>query len=208
MLGSTLTLLTITAATLLSVPSLAFAPSLFRQAQRRVATSPRMALMDDMAIALGLEPGALVPDGGRGVSSFTTTGVAKDNTGKRYFYKKGSGTADAAMLKAEYEGVKAMSDTKTIRVPEPLAFGAPKTYASGPFVIFEHLSISGGGDGAEMGSKLAAMHRITSDNGKFGFHIDNTIGATPQCNAWEDTWSDFFIKVSGSKTRSDEALES
>ena len=36
------------------------------------------------------------------------------------------------------------------------------------------------------------MHRHTSDNG-FGFHIDNTIGATPQPNLpWYDDWADFW----------------
>lgn len=28
--------------------------------------------------------------------------------------------------------------------------------------------------------------------GKFGFAVDNTIGATPQPNGWMDDWVDFF----------------
>jgi fructosamine-3-kinase len=37
------------------------------------------------------------------------------------------------------------------------------------------------------------MHRHTSDNGLFGFHVDNTIGATPQPNLpWKETWADFW----------------
>jgi len=125
------------------------------------------------------------------------------------------------MLSAEFAGVKAMHEAKTIRVPEPLVFGSKSDYASGPFVVFEYLNIGGGGDGREMGRKLAQMHRCLSENGKvgyifdttllsnylltrrfsprlsprqFGFHIDNTIGATPQKNSWENTWPDFFIK--------------
>lgn len=28
--------------------------------------------------------------------------------------------------------------------------------------------------------------------GKFGFAVDNTIGATPQPNGWMDDWVDFY----------------
>ena len=156
-----------------------------------------MSLLDDIAAALDLPPSSLPlsPEGGGGGSGFASTGVAKDSSGRMYFYKKGSGASDAAMLNAEYEGVKEMHGTNTIRVPEPLAFGSIEAYPkSGPFVVFEHLRIGGGGDGAEMGRKLAAMHRVESPDGRFGFRIDNTIGATPQRNTWEETWADFFIK--------------
>jgi protein-ribulosamine 3-kinase len=34
------------------------------------------------------------------------------------------------------------------------------------------------------------MHRATS--GRFGWHRDNTIGATPQLNAWESDWIVFW----------------
>lgn len=37
------------------------------------------------------------------------------------------------------------------------------------------------------------MHRSTSKNGKFGFEVDNTIGATHQPNLpWIDDWADFW----------------
>lgn len=40
---------------------------------------------------------------------------------------------------------------------------------------------------------LAKMHKKgQSPNGKFGFHINNTIGATPQPNSWEADWADFW----------------
>ena len=36
------------------------------------------------------------------------------------------------------------------------------------------------------------MHRNTSSKG-FGFHVDNTIGATPQPNLpWCDDWAEFW----------------
>ena len=84
------------------------------------------------------------------------------------------------MLRAEYEGVKAMSETGTIQVPTPIAFGEFEKTGQG-FALFEYLNFCGGGSQFELGVHLAKMHRATSEKG-FGFHIDNTIGATPQPN--------------------------
>lgn len=53
--------------------------------------------------------------------------------------------------------------------------------ASGCFAIFEHLNMGGRAspERAElMGVQLAQMHRSLSPNGKYGFHVDNTIGGT------------------------------
>lgn len=119
------------------------------------------------------------------------TGAIKDAiTGKRYFIKAARDGAD--MLQAEYFGVKEMSDTNTIRCPRPVAFGVyePTNMA---FCVFEYLEFCGGGSQDELGRQLAKMHRHFSDKG-FGFHIDNTIGATPQPNGWKDTWVDFWLE--------------
>jgi fructosamine-3-kinase len=122
--------------------------------------------------------------GGGGAS---TSAVVDPATGTKYFVKAASGAKD--MLLAEYLGVKDMAETKTIRVPTPVAFGE---HGSRAFVIFEHLEFSGGGSQYELGQQLAKMHRHTSDKG-FGFHVDNTIGATPQPNLpWMDEWADFW----------------
>ena len=56
--------------------------------------------------------------GGGGAS---TSAVVDKQTGTKYFVKSARGGLD--MLRAEYEGVKAMSDTNTIQVPTPIAFG-------------------------------------------------------------------------------------
>jgi fructosamine-3-kinase len=84
-----------------------------------------------------------------------------------------------------------MSDTNTIRVPRPVAYGEGGPLNSA-FVVFEYLVMGGGGSGRELGAQLAQMHRCFSENGKFGFHVDNTIGATPQPNTWSDNWAEFW----------------
>ncbi|KAL7579408.1 hypothetical protein ACA910_014077 [Epithemia clementina (nom. ined.)] len=93
------------------------------------------------------------------------------------------------MLRAEYLGIKEMFETRTIRVPEPIAFGE---YKNKKFVLFEYLDFKGSGSQYELGQKLAQMHRSVSQNCSFGFHVDNTCGATPQPNSWISDWADFW----------------
>ena len=47
-----------------------------------------------------------------------------------------------------------------------------------------------GGRDAALGSALAELHRTTAK--AHGWHRDNTIGTTPQDNAWTDDWATFF----------------
>jgi protein-ribulosamine 3-kinase len=122
--------------------------------------------------------------GGGGAS---TSAVFDTKTSTKYFVKAAYGEID--MLRGEYEGVKEMAATNTIRVPKPIAYGQEGRKA---FVVFEYLNFCGvGGSNFELGVNLAKMHRYTADT--FGFHIDNTIGATPQPNMPRmDDWADFW----------------
>jgi len=126
--------------------------------------------------------------GGTGGGGATASAVLDPETDTRYFVKSAPGRYN--MLKAEYTGVKEMAETNTIRVPNPIAYG--KSLNNFAFVVFEYLDFCGGGSQYELGVQLAKMHRNTSPNGKFGFHLDNTIGATPQPNGWMDDWADFW----------------
>ena len=54
-----------------------------------------------------------------------------------------------------------------------------------------------GGDAQTFGRAMARMHLATpkdpeAASGKFGFPVDNTIGATPQPNGWDDDWIKFW----------------
>ena len=93
------------------------------------------------------------------------------------------------MFEAEYEGLKAMTDTRTIRVPHPLCTG---TAGDESYIVMEHIEFgrAGGHGQALAGQQLAAMHRRQAE--RFGWHRDNTIGATPQTNDWRQDWIAFF----------------
>lgn len=172
-----------------------FSTSSYSTLNRPKPTSSRlMSTLPDWissALSEALEKDVNVKITGGGGSSFAQSGVLTNEDDRtRYFYKSGNTQADAAMLQGEYEGVLTMHKSNTIRVPKPLVYSAtPK-----PFVVFEYLNLSGGGDEYEKGRKVAQMHRSLSPNGDYGFHVDNTIGATPQRNTWEKTWADFYVK--------------
>lgn len=127
--------------------------------------------------------------GGGGASTYAMLDTL---TQTKYFCKTAMGEYN--MLLGEYTGVKEMADTNTIRVPTPICVGEyqPRRQA---FLILEYLEFCGGGSQREMGIQLAKMHRCSNKNNNkgFGFHVDNTIGATPQPNLpWYDDWADFW----------------
>ncbi len=130
--------------------------------------------------------------GGSGGGGAQTMAVLDEISGNKYFVKTCRKTE---MLRAEYLGVKEMAETETIRVPTPIAVGeTPDGRTS--FVVLEYLTMTSPSSGKDlarlMGRQLAQLHRHTSAKG-FGFHIDNTIGATPQPNTpWMENWADFW----------------
>jgi fructosamine-3-kinase len=104
----------------------------------------------------------------------------------RYFVKTNA-AARVSMLEAEAEGLRELSRAGAIRVPMPAACGSSGDIA---FLALEWLDLSGRGRDAALGTALARLHRTTGKT--FGWHRGNTIGTTPQDNAWTDDWAAFF----------------
>jgi protein-ribulosamine 3-kinase len=94
-----------------------------------------------------------------------------------------------SMFDAEAEGLRAIARTGAVRVPLPLCVGAHGDYS---WLVLEHLDLVTGRTQtmAALGQQLAHLHRTSA--GRFGWHRDNTIGATPQSNAWAESWIDFW----------------
>ena len=144
-------------------------------------------------------PIKLVPTSGGGYSGgggAQTSAAVDEFTGQKYFVKSASAASGGGgkMLRAEYLGVKEMADTNTIKVPTPVAYGEGGMLNTA-FVVFEYLDMGGyGGSQRELGRQLAQMHKCASNKHKgFGFHVDNTIGATPQPNLpWMEDWAEFW----------------
>ena len=141
----------------------------------------------------------LEPSSGGGYSGgggAQTSAAVDSYTGEKFFIKMAPvSSGGGRMLRAEYLGVKEMANSNTIKVPRPVAYGEGGPMNSA-FVVFEYLNFVGGqGSQRELGRQLALMHKCLSPNGQFGFHVDNTIGATPQPNLpWVASWADFWDK--------------
>jgi fructosamine-3-kinase len=118
-------------------------------------------------------------------------GYAVSNGETTYFVKLNQ-ASQVAMFEAEMLGLKQMFATNTIRVPKPICWG---TSGDSGYIVLEWLAMGSGNtkSWAEMGRKLAAMHKATSQNG-FGWEMNNTIGSTPQINTWTADWVEFYCK--------------
>lgn len=93
------------------------------------------------------------------------------------------------MFEAESDGLTAMAETASIRVPRPLCVGVAGAQA---FIAMEYIPLGGRGarSAALAGERLAAMHQTTRTC--FGWHRDNTIGSTPQPNQPDPDWIGFW----------------
>lgn len=91
----------------------------------------------------------------------------------------------------EADGLRRLSATNTLRVPQVLAVGdAPA------FLILEYLPPQTPRDEHAFTQRfaegLAALHHVASPTGKYGLEHDNFLGSQPQPNGWLDTWPDFY----------------
>jgi fructosamine-3-kinase len=101
-----------------------------------------------------------------------------------------TGPADSYdMFLAEAEGLRELERAGAIRVPRVLGCIRSGQEA---MLALEWLNFDIANDDTErmLGERLASQHAVTVD--RFGWHRDNTIGATPQHNSWSDDWVKFY----------------
>jgi fructosamine-3-kinase len=91
------------------------------------------------------------------------------------------------MFQAEAAGLQAIARAGTLRCPFPVACGSVGDSA---YLVLEHLDLGGHGRSSALGEGLAELHRTTAP--RYGWHLDNTIGTTPQPNGWNDEWVPFL----------------
>ncbi len=92
-------------------------------------------------------------------------------------------------LAAEAAGLEALRSTQALRAPAVRGVGLA---AGRAFLALEWIDLRAGSTHAEatLGRQLARLHRSVAP--RHGWYRDNTIGATPQRNAWDDDWARFF----------------
>ncbi|WP_293336098.1 fructosamine kinase family protein [Microcoleus sp. CAWBG58] len=147
-------------------------------------------------------------------------GYAINNNTRTYFAKINQ-ASQVAMFETEALGLQQMAQTQTIRLPQPICWG---TEVNSAYIVLEWLDLRSGGSEiawAEMGRKLAEMHKYTPPSpplqrggekanstllsegenanstllrGCFGWDRNNAIGSTPQINNWTADWAEFWAQ--------------
>ncbi len=109
--------------------------------------------------------------------------------GSAVYFVKLNRAGRRAMFDSEAEGLRAIAETGTVRGPRPLCSGENDRHC---WLVLEHLDLSAGNAVAMalLGQQLAALHRTSAE--RFGWHRDNTIGATPQLNRWNASWVELW----------------
>lgn len=113
--------------------------------------------------------------------------------GGRRIFVKASRQAPPETFPREAEALAALAEPGALRVP-----GHPLAGSGGGFTFLLLEWIESGspekGFFEAFGRGLALLHRRTAETsgGRFGFHVDNWIGATPQPNGWKGDWVEFW----------------
>jgi protein-ribulosamine 3-kinase len=114
------------------------------------------------------------------------------NTSKgKYIIKINSRDEYPGMFQLEQDGLQAISDTATIKVPPVVLNG---DIAKESFLLMEHIASRRPTTESLwlLGIQLAAMHKCSST--AFGWHNNNYIGSLPQLNNKRNTWTNFYIE--------------
>lgn len=107
--------------------------------------------------------------------------------GEQSLFVKLNSAEHKSTFEAEFAGLHALAGSRTICVPVPVVSGVVTGQA---FLVTEYISMRGNGDPVQFGRQLAQMHQ--TQQALFGWHRNNTIGATPQINEQESSWVVFL----------------
>ncbi len=106
---------------------------------------------------------------------------------QRTWFVKLNKPSRTLMFEAELLGLQAIRDSQSILAPKPLCAGKTQQYS---FIVMEYLPLKGSPNAADTGTNLAKMHQHIQTT--FGWHMDNTIGSTPQINTPKNDWISFW----------------
>ncbi len=144
-----------------------------------------------VAEALSQRLGSHFQDGpAAAVSGGSINSALKYSSATRAVFVKISNAPNAAaMFEAEAEGLITLAAPQAVRVPQVLAHGQS---AEGAFLALEWIEFGDSSRASEatLGEQLAWQHRSTQP--RYGWGRDNTIGLTPQRNAWCSQWPEFY----------------
>jgi protein-ribulosamine 3-kinase len=146
-------------------------------------------MRDPLVVALTRALGIRVDDAATPVGGGSIHSAYRYRTERGQIFVKVCTLRAEAMLAAEADGLRELASAQAIRVPEVLALGKLEDRA---FICLEWLAFGTPSRTANsrLGEQLAALHAKTAP--EYGWHQDNFIGLTPQCNRPHASWPEFF----------------
>ena len=113
----------------------------------------------------------------------------KVSAGNQYYFIKVNSPDLSAMFEAEAAALAEMAELNCVRVPKVITYGIADNHS---YLALEYIALDSmrGGAAKLLGQQLAQLHQQAMPY--FGWHIDNTIGSTPQINDRKDDWHTFW----------------
>lgn len=111
------------------------------------------------------------------------------SSAEQHYFVKLNDAARLAMFEAEASGLREMAEASGLTVPLPVCSGSSEGHA---YLVLQYLALRSAGEAAmaALGAGLARMHQRQQPY--FGWHRDNTIGATAQSNRRCGDWVAFW----------------
>jgi protein-ribulosamine 3-kinase len=96
-----------------------------------------------------------------------------------------------AAFEADAAGLEELAAAGAVRVPAALGVG---TAGATAWLALRWIDFGASSRRSEavLGEQIANLHHVEAR--RFGWHRDNTIGATPQQNGWDEDWVRFFVR--------------
>jgi fructosamine-3-kinase len=107
-----------------------------------------------------------------------------------WFLKYNSAQAHPKMFKSEFQGLQLMTQTKTIRTPQPFFFYEGDHYSCILMELIEQGTRSTD-FWSQFAKDLSAMHHHS--DAYFGLEFDNYMGSLPQSNSKHNDFVSFFV---------------
>ena len=117
----------------------------------------------------------------------------RDRAGERHtLFVKSNSPEFHDNFAAEWDGLSRLAETRTIRVPEPVAVG---TVGGRAWLVMRWIESArtGGAFFDAFGRDLAAMHRASRGR-RIGLDRDNYLGSARQVNTPSESWAEFVAE--------------
>lgn len=146
-------------------------------------------LPPDLFEALQKELSCSVSNAVRAVSGGSIHHAIRIDTSRGAVFVKYGPRSIAPHFDAECAGLRELARSGAVRTPSVLAVGSSSECAFIALEWIEFGTVTAVSD-ARLGEQLAQLHRVTAAG--FGWDRDNYIGATPQPNAWRQSWIELW----------------